>query len=498
MKLLSGKQLREADAYTIAHEPISSLLLMERASNAFFRQFISLFPLPTTVCIVVAGNGNNGGDGLAVARMLHLAGYPVQVYLQKIAASDSADFLENVKKLQALSIPINTWNNSVVFPKHALIIDALLGTGLSKPCTGEIASIIETLNASACKIISIDLPSGLFADDILENKGAIIRAFATITFQLPKLSFLFAENHIYTGNFYVCDIGLHPAYMQEATSSYFLLTSTLVKPFLLRRKPFSHKGNFGHALLIAGEKGKAGAAILAARACLVSGAGLTTVHLPDDCLLAMQAALPEAMCSSAGKECIEEYPKNIATYSVLGIGPGAGTGTSFQAVLKRVIQEYRGPLVLDADALNSLTENKTWLPFLPKHTILTPHPKEFDRLFGKHTSSYERMLKQQEMAVKYSLVIILKGNYTSIAFPDGKLFFNTSGHPCMAKGGSGDVLTGMLCGLLARGYSVSQAVLLGVHLHGLAGEYAATQYGEESVLASQLTEAIPYAFKQVM
>lgn len=502
MKLLSIAQLREADAFTIQHEPIASIDLMERAATRCVEWLRKVFPGKCKTAIV-CGNGNNGGDGLAIARMLIDSGWIVEVYLLRISSSDSRDFstnLQRLKQLNASALTIAECNSNIDFPaqdhSYTCIIDALFGTGLNRPAEGLAMDMINHINLMPASRISIDVPSGFYGDDNrIDPKKAIVQAAHTLSFQQPKLAFLFAENERFTGRIHILDIGLHQHYIDQAISRYAYIDAFDVYPLLTPRKKFDHKGTYGHALLVAGSRGKIGAAQLAVRAALRSGVGLVTAYIPRCANTSMQAAVPEAMLlDSEDEDQIAGRITQIERFAGLGFGPGVGTDQRTAQTLKLFLQEVKSAPVLDADALNILAENRTWLSFLPAGTILTPHPGEFDRLTGKHTSGHDRLETQIQFAQKFNVYIVLKGANTSIACPDGRVFFNSTGNPGMAKGGTGDVLTGLLTGLRAKGYDPLQAAVLGVYLHGLAGDLAAEIHGEEAMTSGDLIWNIGAAF----
>ena len=498
MKILSAQQIREADAYTIAHEPIVSIDLMERAAAACTNWILKHFPQEEKF-LIFCGPGNNGGDGLAIARLLSNQGKKVIVYILKLSENFSEDFKINKDRLLDDAIEINELNTSAFsIPKEAIIVDAIFGSGLNKPVTGRVGGVIDQMNAVENPVISIDIPSGLFCDDNSENSFKhIVRATHTLTFQLPKLAFLFAENFPFVGSFHILPIGIDESFIQSVASKNFFVTKEMAKANFKVRAKFSHKGTYGHALIIAGSKGKMGAALLASEACLRAGAGLLTTHVPACGYEIMQTALPEAMCSVASEEnFINELPK-IGMYNAIGAGPGLGTEKQTQNVLKLLIQNTQLPLVLDADALNILSENKTWLSFLSPGTILTPHPKEFDRLTGSTEKSYARYEQLKSFALKYQVYVVLKGAHTAIASPDGEVFFNSSGNPGMATGGSGDVLTGIITALLAQDYSPKMASVLGVYLHGLAADCMLIESAMESLIAGDIIEGLALAFMEL-
>ena len=501
MKILPVGKIREADAYTIAHEPIADIDLMERAAGKLFR-WITKRVDASHRFYVFAGPGNNGGDGLALARMLTEAGYDVEVFVARFSDKNSDSFQINYDRFKELGLKkLQDMKTTASFPaidEDAVVVDALFGSGLSRPVKGFPGEVIRKINAVPAVKIAVDVPSGLFVDTPSADAGGdIVRADYTLTFQFPKLAFLLPENDGFVGRWHVLDIGLHAEYIHRvAVRDFYVLkqdAALIRKP----RKKFSHKGTFGHALLIAGSYGKMGAAVLAARAVLRAGVGLLHVHIPQAGYAIMQTALPEAMLSIDRYENYFSDIPELAPYNVVGIGPGLGTMHQSQMALKLLLQQFKLPMVFDADALNILAENKTWLAFLPHYSILTPHPKEFERLAGKWGNDFERLEKQREFAVKNQVVVVLKGAHTSICTPRGDCYFNSTGNPGMATAGSGDVLTGILTSLLAQGYASVEAAVLGVFLHGLAGDLAAKKLGQEAVSAGDIVENIGKAFRKL-
>ena len=489
--------IREADAYTIAHEPIASIDLMERAATALFHRMVARLK-PFQKVDVFCGSGNNGGDGLVLARLLQKGGFSVRVFLLMFSEKGSPDFETNLQRLHSLSaIEVHEMKNATDFPAiltETLVVDALLGSGLNKPAAGIVAELIGHLNSSGALIVAVDVPSGLFADQPLGAKDAVVKADFTYTFEWPKQAFFFPENEFFVGNWEVVPIGLHSTMHHDNGHRSFLVEKNDIVTQLRPRPRFAHKGNFGHALLLAGASDKAGAAVLAAKACMRSGAGLLHVHLPEKAVLPMQIHLPEAMISvDVNADTIEKLP-DLQPYSAIAMGPGVGTSQATASVLKLLIQNADRPLVLDADALNILSENKTWLSFLPKESILTPHPKEFERLVGKWSNGFERLETQREFSRRFGVYVLLKGAFTTLSTPGGPVFFNPTGNPGMATAGSGDVLCGVLLGLMSQGYSPFHAALIGVYLHGLAGDMAAKAWGMEAMLASDIIEKMGEAF----
>ena len=462
MKILSIDKIREADRYTIEHEPISSEGLMERAAGQVFEWLMTHLKKDQTVKIF-CGGGNNGGDGLVVARRLTEAGVPNRVY--KVRDFQSADDFPAIDQ-------------------HDLIVDALFGSGLNRPIEGLTAELIHYLNRQQAIRVSIDIASGLFADSP-SPAAAIFKPDYTLTFQMPKLAFMMPENDPYVGQLEILDIQLHPQYLLEVETNNFLVNREMIQPIIHHRTKYSHKGTYGHALLIAGSEGKTGAAILGAKSCLRTGVGLLSVLLPKVAWNPLMAAVPEAMIRIDDK---------LDKFNAIGVGPGLGMDEDAQRMVRHLIQDAKVPMVMDADALNILAENKTWLSFLPARTILTPHPKEFERLFGKTSTSFERLELLRQKAVQHGIIIVLKGANTAAAMPNGAVFFNSTGNPGMATAGSGDVLTGMILSLLAQRYTPEEAAVLGVYLHGLAGDLASEQYSQEAMIASDITDNIGKAF----
>ncbi|MBU6340819.1 MAG: NAD(P)H-hydrate dehydratase [Bacteroidetes bacterium] len=486
MKIFSANQIRAWDAYTLAHEPLTSLELMNRASGVFTDWLIEYFPDNRLPVYVFVGPGNNGGDGLAVARMLRQALYPVKVFVCTLSDRVSADFAaqrailpQSVEVVQGFDCLNTGWEGS-----PQVIIDALFGAGLNRPLEGEWTKLLQFLNQTSIPIVSIDLPSGLMAD--CASTGACVHATRTFSFETPKLAFFLPENADRVGEWSIASIGLHPGYAQETETPFYYLAEAEIRGIFKKRAKFSHKGSFGHALLLAGSFGKIGAALLAARACLRTGAGLLTVHTAACGYTIIQTGLPEAMCStSLSPNHVEDFP-DLMSYKALGIGPGLGQQPETAEMLKRLLQTVRVPLVLDADALNILAANPDWWTLVPQNAILTPHPGEFVRLFGRTAHDFERLDLLREKAKEHGVFILLKGAHTVIAAPDGTCWFNSTGNPGMATGGSGDVLTGMLTGMLAQGYTPLDACRIAVWAHGRAGDRAAAVLSQEALLAGDL------------
>ena len=498
MKIFTTKQIAAIDKYTIENEPIADVDLMERASLQIVNWLIYNISNEKQL-IVFAGPGNNGGDAMAIARMMADHDYPVKLYLLNLGAdlhgSPAINWQRLVEQGKVDLFTISDENDFPVFEGNELLLDGLFGSGLSRPLNGIAEQLVARINQSGCPVIAIDIPSGLFGEDNSQNDlSKAIRASHTFTFQFPKLSFFFPEHDEILGDWEVLPIGLHPAAIEQFQTPYFFLTESFISEKIVRRKKFSHKGTYGHALLIAGSYGKMGAAVLAARAALRAGCGLLTCHVPHESYKIMQVSVPEAMCSIDPSDLMfTEFP-DLSLFSAVGAGPGIGKKCNCQRALKSLLLAAPAKLVLDADALNILSENKEWLDLLPENTILTPHPKEFERLVGKTNNSYSQLQEQLAFSAKYKVLVALKGAHSRISFPDGRVFFNTTGNPGMATAGSGDVLTGIVLGLLAQEYSAEDAVLLGVYLHGLAGDLAAKKRSQYSLIAGDITEYLGKAF----
>jgi NAD(P)H-hydrate epimerase len=501
MKIFRSEQIKVIDEYTINQEPIASIDLMERAAGNLFRWITERFGRSEHI-IVFVGPGNNGGDGLALARMLSANRYDVDVHYIKFTEKTTADWEINRQRLiTETSVSLNYLNSADQFPVISsgdIIIDAIFGSGLIRPVEGLPGKIIKLINRVDAVTISIDIPSGLFGEDNSKNDSDyIIKADYTLSFQFPKLSFMFAENAPYVGEWGVLPIGLDSNAIRNTISPYELIENRDVAPVLKKRNQFDHKGNFGHGLLVSGSIGKMGAAVLGAGAALRTGIGLVTCHIPSCGSLIIQSALPEAMVKI---DTSEEYISDIGntdSYSAVGIGPGLGMHPESQEALYNLLSDCKKPMVIDADALNILSLNKKWLRLLPKKTILTPHPKEFERLAGKTENGFARLKRQIEFSTDLNCIIVLKGAHTSITTPEGRVLFNSTGNPGMATAGSGDVLTGIILSLLSQGYTSENAAILGVYLHGMAGDIAAGESCFESIIASDIIISVGEAFNKI-
>jgi len=488
-------EIKEADEYTISHEPIASIDLMERASRAFVNNFIQHFSTAYKKILVLAGLGDNGGDGLAIARMLYALGYEVDVYVVNYSNKQSANFQTNLERLKNKITPQWIENTAQIpnFGESILIIDAILGAGLSRPLEGLIKSVAEKLNESKVEVVAVDIPTGLFADLLNAKDDVIINADYTITFQAPKLAFVLPQNAEFVGEWAIVDIGLHEKFIEKIAAQYLYTDNETAKSMIKPRKKFANKGNFGHALMMAGSYGMIGTAVLSSRACLRSGVGKVTVYAPKCGYEILQTSVPEAMClPNESTDLLEKLPE-LDAYQAIGIGCGIGTKSETVALVEELLKNINVPIVIDADALNIIAADRKRLKLLPANAILTPHPKEFQRLIGKKwENDYEKLEILREFASEYKCIVCLKGAFTAVALPDGTIHFNSTGNAGMAKGGSGDVLTGMILALLAQGYTPREAAILGVYEHGLTGDRAAQMKSPTSMIASDIIENIKF------
>ena len=461
MKIFSSEQIKRWDSFTILEENSTSELLMERAAAACC-QWLLKYGVTKKPAHIFCGMGNNGGDGLALARMLIENNIHVIVYILEHEKTGSHDFQKNLQKLQPLTSEIHFIQSALPFPvveKDHLIIDALFGTGLNKPLDGMALQLVEFLNKSGAEIISIDIPSGLFCDKSTLGFTAI-HAMHTLSFQSLKLAFLFAENDRYIGDYHVLPIGLSRKFELEEPAMYEMIDDEVIRSIIKPRNKFSHKGNFGHAAIMAGSYGMMGAAVLAAKGCMNSGIGKLTCLVPSCGYEIIQSTIPEAMCKVSGERyvigCI-----NISEYDAIGIGPGIGLQKETAISLNEIFCSKNKRFVLDADALNQMSADKKLLENIPPGSVITPHQKEFERMFGSASSDFERIQNAIKHASQLNIFIVLKSHYTAIITPLGKVYFNSSGNPGMAKAGMGDVLTGIITGLIAQHYPLPEAAMTG-------------------------------------
>ncbi|MGY5353831.1 NAD(P)H-hydrate dehydratase [Wenyingzhuangia sp. IMCC45467] len=492
MKIFNAPQIKELDIYTLQEQKITSAQLMERAADKCATWLRNKFPVHTHFTFF-CGLGNNGGDGLAIARILLSYQYKVTVYIIKHSPNTSPDFDENLNLLKDV-ITIRTIISEKHIPpieEHSVIIDAMFGAGINRPIEGICKILIAKINKLENSKVAIDIPSGLPCEiDGFSKENTILSANYTLTFEAPKLSFLLPNTASYVGKWKILPIGLSENYKQTIDSDYSYIQSTDILKITKKRDPFSHKGTFGHVEIIGGSYGKIGAIVLATKASLRIGAGLVTAYTPNCGMQILQSTVPEAMWT--GNLPCEYFLEGnyISTHKTVGIGPGLGIHPKTQTFLHLVIKATKTPMVIDADAINILAKNKEWLNMVPKNSIFTPHPKEFERLVGSFMNDAEKILKLKKFATDYNCIVVLKGANTSITCPNKHIYFNSTGNPGMATAGSGDVLTGIITGLLAQQYTPLQAAILGVYFHGLSGDLTIKEIGMPSLIASDIINYI--------
>jgi hydroxyethylthiazole kinase-like uncharacterized protein yjeF len=499
LPLLTATQIREADAYTIAHEPIASIDLMERASKAFVGWFINHFPDQKQAISVYCGTGNNGGDGLAIARILDDHQYKkLNVKIARFSDKATADFNINLKRLKQTGIPISEIGKGETLPADdsEVIIDALLGSGLNKPLAGDYKRLVNYINDLNKTVVAVDVPAGFFTDGEVPTDAVVLKADVVITFQAPKINFLLPESGPYIKCWEAVNIGIDEKFTQSLDSPYMVVEEKDVRKMLKPRQRFSNKGSFGHALIIAGRPETMGAALLSASACAYAGSGLTTACVPQSGLIALNSYMPEIM--AIVRNGPEPHVISWDNFTSIAIGPGLGKDANALALLTDVLINYKKPLVIDADALNLLSSHKELWNKIPENSILTPHMKEFDRLFGEHENWWQRTQTGIKKAKEYQLYILLKNDYTLVITPHGKIFFNTTSNPAMASGGMGDVLTGIIASLLAQGYSPQEACIIAAYIHGKAGDELALPNRMNVVLPSQVAARLPFTTAKLM
>jgi NAD(P)H-hydrate epimerase len=499
LPLLTAQQIREADAHTIANEPISSVNLMERASKAFVGWFINHFPDKNLAISIYCGTGNNGADGLAIARLLYGHKYfNIDVKVARFSEKSSPDFDANLGRIIHMGLDLRELKPDTAFPaeKSEIIIDALLGSGLNKPLAGDYKRLAEFINEASKTVVAVDVPTGFFTDGEMEKDATVIKADLVISFQQPKINFLLPESAPHIKCWEVVNIGLDEGFIERLKSPYQFITDKDIKKLLKPRHHFSNKGTYGHALIIAGQPETMGAALLSSAGCVYAGAGLTTACVPESGLTALNTYLPEIMAIVRKGD---ELPKvEWDKFTAIAIGPGLGKDKTTVALLTEAFDSYKTPIVIDADALNALAENPTLWKKVPAGSILTPHMKEFDRLFGKHTNWWQRLQRSMEMAKQHHINIVLKNDYTLVATPKGKVYFNSTSNPAMATGGMGDVLTGVITSLLAQKYTSEEACIIGVYLHGKAGDELALPNRMNVVLPGQLAKQLPVTMAKLL
>ncbi|MDP9080965.1 MAG: NAD(P)H-hydrate dehydratase [Bacteroidota bacterium] len=499
LPLLTSPQIREGDAYTIANEPISSVDLMERASKAFVGWFVNHFPDKKKAISVYCGTGNNGGDGLAIARMLNEHQYKsINVKVARFSDKASDDFNANFSRLQQTTIPLTEIKpGEGLSPENSpIIIDALLGSGLNKPLDGDYKRLVNYLNSLKATVVAVDVPTGFFSEGEMQSDAIVLKADLVTTFQQPKINFLLPDSAPYIDCWEAVNIGIDEKFVRSLNSPYQAVEEKDIRKLLKPRHKFSNKGTYGHALIVAGQEETMGAALLSAAACAYSGSGLTTACVPKSGLTALNAYMPELMAivRNGAEVPVIEWDK----FSSIGVGPGLGRKEDALALFTDILTNYEKPIVIDADALNLLATHKELWAEIPANSILTPHMKEFDRLFGDHANWWSRIQTGITKAKELGLYILLKNDYTIIITPAGKVYFNTTSNAAMATGGMGDVLTGIITSLLAQKYSSEEACIIGAYVHGKAGDELALPNRLNVMMPAQLATRLPVTMAKLM
>jgi len=501
MKILSAIQMKQADAHTTVRQQISSLDLMERASNAIFEQLTADFKDFNGSFTILCGAGNNGGDGLALARMLHNTGFSVRVFLLE-KHTYAADNQSNQLRLYELGIPIEPFDLSTTFDfsQDTIIVDCLFGYGLTRPLDTDWAYIIRQINEQPSIVISIDLPSGLFADQHTDMQYPIVKADLTYTFHCPKLALLLPENAACSRQFKILDIQLDSRFIDDLPEDFLYTEKKEITHFVPPPNKYVHKGTYGHALIAGGSYGKIGATILSSKAALRTGCGLVTSYVPQCGYTILQSVFPEAMVlTDPDNNALSTFPEDLSPFDAIGTGIGMGTSDQSQKALKALLltmakMDKAPALVVDADALNILALHPEWLSYVPPHSILTPHPKELRRLIGPWENDFDKLQKTKDFCAQYGVITLIKGAHTAVVCPSGQIHFNSTGNWGMATAGSGDVLTGVITSLLAQRLRPEQAAVTGVFLHGLAGDIAIQHISPKGLIASDLIQYLPDAW----
>jgi hydroxyethylthiazole kinase-like uncharacterized protein yjeF len=492
LPLLTAQQIRAADAYTIANELVTSFDLMERAAKAFADCFAKYYPDKGKSITIYCGTGNNGGDGLAIAQLLHNMGYRyLAVKIARFSEKTTADFSANFKLLGQTSIPLTILkpNEEIPADDSDLIIDALLGTGLNKPLNGDYKELVEQLNSLHKTVVAVDVPTGFFTESEINPEAAVLKAELVITFQQPKINFLLPESALAINRWKAVDIGISEDFVKSLDSPYQFVEEKDIRLLLKPRRRFSNKGTYGHTLVVAGQDKTMGAALLCSAASAYAGAGLTTACVPESGLTALNSYLPELMAIIRKENTLPEI--EWEQFSAIAVGPGLGKNDAALDLLRNILTNYHKPLVVDADALNLLAKCPSLLKEIPGGSVLTPHMKEFDRIFGEHKNWWKRLQTCLEKAKELQVYIVLKNDYTITATPGGQLFFNSTGNAAMATGGMGDVLTGIIASLLAQKYSSQEACIIGTYIHGKAGDDLALPNRMNVILPGKLARQLP-------
>ena len=496
MKILSAAQLKEADSITLEKQQISSLDLMERAASQVFNLIHQKLQGSPIQIHVFCGIGNNGGDGLVISRLLVEHGYHVKTYIVNFSEYRSPEFLDNYDRLKNIEkewpVQIKSDDDFPEINRQDMVIDAIFGIGLNRPMVPWVVNLIKHINAAKCFTLSVDIPSGLYADQLPDDKEGVIYSSITVTFQCPKLVFFLPETGIYVESFEVVDIGLDREYLFNVKPQAILFSKTEISSLYRPRKRFSHKGTYGHSMIIGGSYGKMGSVVLAAKAALKIGSGLVSTYIPECGYDIVQTAIPEVMVETGDEDVIEEINIKVNP-DAIGIGIGLGTDSTTIKAFGDFLKNCKSDLIIDADGLNILAKKEEYKAFIPENSVLTPHPKELERLVGTWKDDFEKIEKLKDFSKKHHCIIVAKDAYSIVVAGDN-IYINTTGNPGMATAGSGDVLTGMITGLIAQGYDPLQAAIFGVYLHGRSGDIYASKNGFEALIASDLINEISSAF----
>jgi hydroxyethylthiazole kinase-like uncharacterized protein yjeF len=502
MKILSAADIYKWEQATMTSQNLAPAELMERAADTLFKAIQQYIGERQASFVILCGFGNNGGDGLVVGRMLHTAGHTVKIYLLE-HTSYSTENQINQKRLYEMGIPVSplTPESFLEFPEKSILIDALFGYGLSRQLDDSWKVLIDQINTASNPVLSVDIPSGLFADKPTPIEAPIIQASITYTFACPKLSLLFPKYAAFTGNFQILDIGLDKNIPNTLSNTYHYTQKEDIQLLMHPLQKFSHKGTYGHTYIIGGRYGSIGAISLASKAALKTGCGLVTAYIPACGYSILQSTFPEAQVQTDPLEThISMFREQLTDYNAVGIGMGMGTHQDTENALRQLFEQLKltpeiPPLLFDADAINILAKNTDWHALIPPNSILTPHPKELERLIGSWADDFEKIEKVRDWSRLYQQIVVVKGANSAIVIPDGTVHFNSTGNPGMATGGSGDVLSGIITSLLAQRYAPADAALLGVYLHGLAGDLAAMSIHEKSIIATDIIDHLSGAWQ---
>lgn len=497
MKIFSKEQIYEGDLLTAKKQNISSTELMERAGTQIFNWIHQRMQGAQVPIHVFCGIGNNGGDGLVLARQLVNYGYNVHTYVVNCSDKRTQDFLINYDRIKQTTkkwpIMLNCKADFPPIGSDDIIVDAVFGIGLNRPPNDWVKSLFQHFKESKAFTLAIDLPSGLYADKVPKDQNGVVWADYTLSFQSPKLVFFLPDTSKYTRQWEVLDIGIDLEFLQQTETEVELIGKNEMLPIYKPREKFSHKGTYGHGLLIGGSYGKIGAMLLSGSGMLASGAGLVTVYVPKCGYMPMQTALPEAMVITDIDDDILTAIKYDIEPTAIGIGMGMGTNEKTHAAFQMFLKTNNLPLIIDADGINLLSKHEGDLGLIKPQTVFTPHPKELERLLGKWKDDFDKLKKAKAFSKKYKCILVIKGAHTITVFQD-KLYINSTGNPGLATGGTGDVLTGIITGLIGQGYEPLTASLFGVYLHGKSADIAVNDYSYQSLTASHIIDYLGQAY----